>query len=229
MILQNGCVLLGVGSLAGRRRVADGTPVISQPDLDPSHTDAILAINTAYKRLCEARSYRARSVETDSSGKSKSELTEFVAPDRHRGVMYVGTDNELETIIIGNRTYSRSKGKWFEPQNPYSKGPAREDLDPFTRCTLENGAPKLPGLFETEVKVIRQEVLGGVPVLTYRSTTDFNGTGGPDSFVVTHSIGTKDGLIYRREIVTSKDESLKTTGITVFSDYNADIRIEAPI
>ena len=222
----SGCELVIAGKrLAERGTRADKDPVYTQPDFG-ANGDPRSVVKAAFDRVCDARSYRAKVVVTLHGGKSAVTNFEFVAPDRTRTATTREDGSQSETIIIGQRTFTRKKGQWSEVPLRYSSD--REDF--HLQCTLEGGPPQLPGVVDGETKLVGREVLSGVPVVTYRTQTDFDAAGGgTDSFVYTASVGVSDGRLYRSEMSTSKDPSLNVSTTTTYSDYDANITIEQPL
>lgn len=222
----SGCELVLAGKrLAEKNARTHEDPVYTQPDFGAGD-DPRLVVKTAFDRICEARSYRAKIVETVGGGKPAVTNFEFTGPDRTRTVRTNADGSQGEVIIIGQRTFSRDKGKWSEI--PFRHSSEREDF--HLQCTLQSGPPHLPGVVDEETKLVGREVLSGVQVMTYRTQMDFDAAGGgTDSFVYTASIGVSDGRLYRTEVNTSKDPSLNVSSTTTYSDYDANITIEPPL
>jgi len=219
----SGCGLGGFRRLVDKNRNVKEDPIL--PNSKPVSTDADprIAIIEAYNRLCEARSYRLKSVRSGSIGESTVTKVEYAAPNRVRSIHYAGTEIETEFIMIGSRYFERSKGKWSEVPNRFG------EVDLVTKCELENGRPAVPGYVETELKLIGPETVNGVKVLTYRSRTDYQSIDGPDSLVAITSIGVSDGRLYRVDVKWTTNPSLRHDTLTEYSDYDTDISIEAPI
>jgi hypothetical protein len=130
-----------------------------------------------------------------------------------------------ETIIIGQQTFSREKGKWTELKLPHDE--ERDDM--HEQCTLQSGPPALPGSVARTTEVVGREIVNGVQVMTYKTELEFNAaSGGKDSMVYTASVGVSDGRLYRVEMNTSRDPSLNIHSVTTYSN-DSSISIESPV
>jgi len=225
MFAFTGCALVGASKLINKEVIPGKDSIIPSPDLVTADTDPHRVIDDAHKRMCEVRSYRTRTELTGPTGASAVTTAEFVRPDRRRTVQFAGTNAEFETITIGSRTFSRSQGRWSEMTGPLSKAYA----DPGFMCSNEAPPPLPADLPKIERKFIGTGDVDGNKVLLYSSAVGGGEMPGGNTMTVTASIGTRDGLLYRTESRSTSVELGTITTTTTYSDYNADIRIEAPI
>ena len=227
VFVSSGCILALAGKrLVDRQRRADDGTVYAQPDTD-ADSDPYVAIIHAYKSICDATSIRSKTIEVDSRGKRSETTFEFVAPNRQHVVHTFSDGSAAESIIIGQKTFKREKGKWSEVPLRYSA--EREDMR--TQCELQSGPPGLPGSVSRTTELVGRETLNGVQVTTYRTKLEFDSTdGGKDSMVYTASIGVKDGRLYQTVIDTSTNPSLNVHTTTTYSNYDdVSISIEPPV
>ena len=165
------------------------------------------------------KSYREHTMSSTSKGARKETTTEFIAPDRAH---IINTQIEgqphvtEETFVIGNQVFQKSSdGQWTKTSA--EKG----DTPPSIEKKMIDEIMK-----STDVKFVGMDPLDGVPMKLYQFTTM-----NPRGFQLTVTgkawISNTDGIL--RKIETEGDSAgLKVKTTDVFSDYNSNIKIEAP-
>ena len=216
---NSACGIVKVARLAEKEVKPSNDPAVSQPDAAAVNADPRQAVESAYRKLCTTTSFRTRTEMTGPTGNSIVTKAEFVLPDRRRTVQFVGTSAEFETITIGSRTYQKSNGEWSEMSGPLSNAYANPGFECSKASTPQVNVP-LP-----EMKPAGTGDVDGKKVVMFSSTL----RAGDTTVTVTTSIGAADGMLYRTESKSAGPDMGDITATTIYSDYNADIRIDAPV
>jgi hypothetical protein len=187
-----------------------------------SETDKPLdAMTRAMRAQLDAKSYRARVTSTLSDGTSTAMVIEYVAPDRYRmtnDAQVGGKGYKQEFIIVGGATYLKApNGSWVKsPVDASSIVKAFRDpkmLDELTKTA--------------DVKLVGPDTIDGAPMLVYQYTQN-NPMGMNLKSTSKTWLSVADGLPRKTESEGEFDGKKTKTLITI-SDYNADIKIEAPV
>ena len=217
-------LLLGAWVLVGACRSAAPTAEPAQPAAVPAsnekekeaavnaaRSNPLDGITNAFQKALATQSFRAQ-FESTAEGRTSQVAYEFVAPDRFRM-----RNGPTEMVLIGEAAYMKTLGSWQKVA---------------TGMQDQIKAIRDPKIIEqiklaTDAKFLQADTLNGQPMLVYEYTsTNLMGIEG-----TTYSktwVGMFDGLPYKSEF-EGMVGSLKTKGMLIWSDYNADIKIEAPI
>jgi len=183
------------------------------------------AMTRAMRAQLDAKSYRAHVTTTMADGTTNKMLIEYAAPDRFRmtgegqtGDESAGKSFKVEYVIVGGATYVKM------PNAGWTKSPI--DARPMLKAFRD---PKmLDELAKTaEVKLVGPDTLDGAPMLVYQYTQN-NALG---MNIKSHSktwLAVADGLPRKTE-TEGEFDGKKTKTLITMSDYNADIKIEAPV
>ena len=135
---------------------------------------------------------------------------ETVAPDKSHTIVSI-SGQEIETISIGDTTYVKLGGTWQK-----TSGGITDQLPPISGSDIlqELGTPAASS---GDVKKTGEETISGVNRDVYEFTAS-------DSTTTTFWIGHNDHLPYK---ITSQVDTTRTE--ILFSDFNSNITIEAPI
>ncbi|MDT7541788.1 MAG: hypothetical protein QOE33_1692 [Acidobacteriota bacterium] len=178
-------------------------------------------LTRATRGQLDAKSYRANIKNTSSNGSSNTLLVEYAAPDHYHMVTHSqgGTrDTSLEYIIVGKDTFMRLNGsEWrrFPVDMSQMINSFRDPkfIDEITKSS--------------DAKFVGADTLDGAPMLVYEYSLD-NVAG---MKIKTHAktwIAVADGLPRKSES-EGEFSGIKTKTEMIVSDYNSDIKIEAPI
>ena len=204
------------------------TPVsTATPTLVPTpSTDEIREIIVNALLALYTQSNRMEVTTVPRNGQAQTNMIEFVPPDRKH---IVSVAEDVEYIVVENRVYAKTGGKWAETQIPAASFFEEEQA---TALTIEATI--------SEVQYVREDTLEGkaVVVYSYTSTTKAND-------IELHSqtelwVGAKDGLPYKM-VIDGEILSLSTdpnTGENKFQtvqalttslvEFDPTIKIEAP-
>lgn len=216
-------LLLGVLVLTGACRSAAPTAEPTQPAAVPAANDkekeaAISAasgnplegVTNAFQKMLAAQSFRAQ-FESTAEGRTSQVTYEFVAPDRFRM-----RNGPTEMILIGEAAYMKTLGSWQKVATGL-QNQIKAINDPKIVEQIKQA---------TDTKFLHADTLNGQTMLVYGYTsTNLLGIEG-----TTYSktwVGMSDGLPYKSEF-EGMVGSVTTKGVMVWSDYNADLKIEAP-
>ncbi len=187
---------------------------------------AMDAITAAYQASAAAKSYRAQSTVTGENSSIMNSY-EIVKPDR----LHVTTNikgRTSERIYIGPNTYARANaGEWIKSTDPADANQLMKQFGADAAAIAESTKNM------TEAKVVGPETLNGKPMTVYQYNLLFKvNDAGANSTSITKLWVGADKLPYKLE----SDGSTNITGapttshtVTLYSDYNADIKIDAPI
>jgi hypothetical protein len=238
-IKLTGCVLGGLLLLTackstpksgGNANVA--SPTTSTASTSTASTSAFTAgadpradLTRAMTAVMEVKSYRSR-VDLSSEGGPSSTLSgEFVAPDRFHMIRETAVPGhegmKQEMLVIGKQTFMKNPdGKWETlPVNVGDMFAGLRDKKLFDSMTKD-----------AEVKFIGPDSLDGAPMLVYEYKLK-NAMGTSSNSTSKVWISTADGLPRKSESdaeIAIDGKATKTHTTSTYSDYNADISIEAP-
>jgi len=188
-----------------------------------SASDKPLDVMTkAMRAQLDAKSYRAHITSTSSEGTNKM-VIEYVAPDRYRMVSEgqaggSGKSFNQEFIIVGGTTYIKGpNGQWVK--SPVNMGEmVKAFRDPKVVEELTRTA---------DVKFIGPDTLDGKPMLVYEYAQN-NVMGMNIKSIARTWVAALDGLPRKSE-AEGEFRGIKTKTLMTVSDYNSNIKIEAPI
>jgi hypothetical protein len=175
----------------------------------------------ATRAQLDAKSYRANMEISSSNGSMNNVVVEYVAPDRYHMVTRSragGRDTALEYVIVGKDTFMKMNG------GAWRKFP----MDMSQLISSFRNPKFIEELTKTsDVKFVGADTLGGAPMLVYDYT--MNNPMGVN--MKTHAktwVAVSDGLPRKSES-EGEFSGVKTKTEMTVSDYNSDIKIEAPI
>lgn len=186
------------------------------------------ALIKALTAKLNARSYRMKQVQTTNVGLGNTQQADYVAPDRYHFIAEANTGARngarQEMILIGQRAYSKTAGgTWQETQVDPQKLEMTRMRD---RMVIENlrkaqdADIKFSGGVQDGMQAfVYEQTIRAAPKIVTRSRT-------------TTWVGVADGLPRKLEITADTDfdgRALTLKSTTTYYDYNADIRIEAPL
>ena len=168
------------------------------------------ALTQSMRAHIATKSYRVRITSSNPNIPGET-LVEFVAPDRLHISSQIG-----ETIAVGSDSYTR------RGQGPWQKDPidASQIVAKFRDPNRVDDMAK-----NYDVKLIGPNTLDGVPVVVYEYTTK-NPSAVTPAEKTKIWIGADDSLPRKMETESLTDKSVLTR---IFSDYNADIKINLPV
>ena len=174
----------------------------------------------AMRAQLDAKSFRAHIVSTAGDGASSTSVVEYVAPDRYRMVVEAKTGAQtvkLEYLVVGGATYIKGPdGRWV--RSPVDAGALIKGFrDPKMLEELKK---------TTDIKFAGRDTLEGQPMLVYEYTQT-NPLGMKMKVNSKTWLSEADGLPRKTES-EGELEGKKTQTVINISDYNTDIRIEAP-
>jgi len=181
------------------------------------------AMTRAMRAQLDAKSYRAHVTSSTDDGATTQMLIEYAAPDRYRMTGEgpggeAGKGFKMEYVIVGGATYIKT------PQGGWVKSP----VDGGEMIKAFRDPKMLDELAKTaDVKFVGADTLGGAPMLVYQYTQT-NPMGMKLKSTSKTWLSVADGLPRKTETEGEFDGKKTKTHITM-SDYNADIKIEAPM
>jgi hypothetical protein len=208
----------------------------SFPALDKAGTPATFnsgknardALVKALKAKLDAKSYRIKVVQFGEGGRKSTQQADYVAPDRYNVTTEVKmgdwNSGRQEMIVVGQYAYSKTAGgKWqrlkVDPQKlEFARVRDRmliENLSKAKDINVEFSGGVQDGL----QAFVYQQTIAAEPKIVTRSKT-------------TIWVGAASGLPQKMEIVADTNfdgKLLRIKSTTNYYDYNADIRIEAPM
>jgi hypothetical protein len=171
----------------------------------------------AVRAQLDARSYRAHVTTSMGGGPENKMVIEYVAPDRYRmvGEMQGG---KQEFVIAGGAAYIKGpNGQWVKsPVNVADI--VKQFRDPKV---LEDMAKT------TDIKLVGPDTVDGTPALVYEYTQN-NVMGMNMKSTARTWLAVSDGMPRKTEAEGEYDGK-KTKTLVTMSDYNSDIKIEAPL
>jgi len=176
------------------------------------------ALKESLYKFLEAKSFRSRQ-EGSEGGVTIRSYGEFVAPDRYYVSHHWG-DNQQEIILIGGNSYLKTGDVWQKGPAEYSQYLNRISF--LSREMIEQ-VDKVPA-----VRFLRTEIYQGKPAIVYKY--DDRGMKGGHSWKASMKIWVTafDGLP-RKSVFEGDFGGMITSGVMTWSDFGADIKIEAPI
>jgi hypothetical protein len=182
------------------------------------------AMTKAMRAQLDAKSYRAHVTSSTDDGTTNKMLIEYAAPDRYRmtgegqGGGGAGQGFKMEYVIVGGATYIKN------PNGGWVKSP----IDGSEMIKAFRDPRMLDELAKTaDVKFVGSDTLDGAPMLVYQYTQN-NPMGMNVKNTAKTWLSVADGLPRKTETEGEFDGKKMKTLITM-SDYNADIKIEAPV
>lgn len=177
-------------------------------------------MSKAMRSQLDAKSFRAHIDSTAGDGASSTSVVEYVAPDRYRMVVEAKTGGQnvkLEYLVVGGATYIKGPdGRWV--RTPVDAGALIKGFrDPKMLDELKK---------TTDIKFVGRDTLEGQPMLVYEYTQT-NPLGVKMKAVSKTWLSAADGLPRKTETEGELDGK-KTQTVVTISDYNTDIKIEAP-
>ncbi|HEX8458813.1 MAG TPA: hypothetical protein VF656_16070 [Pyrinomonadaceae bacterium] len=179
-------------------------------------------LTRAMRAQLDAKSYRAR-IETTSPDGTANMLVEYAAPDNYRmtGETQPGGNAKpvkMEYVIAGGATYVKvPNGQWV-----------RSPIDAGQMIKAFRDPKMLDELAKTaDVKLVGTDNIDGAPMLVYQYTQT-NPLGMQLKANSKTWVAVADGLPRKTETEGEMGGKKSKTLINM-SDYNADIRIEAPV
>ncbi|HEX8635764.1 MAG TPA: hypothetical protein VF703_16565 [Pyrinomonadaceae bacterium] len=189
-----------------------------------SENDKPLDVMTkAMRAQFDARSYRARVTSSTADGATNKILIEYAAPDRYRMTGEgqaggAGKAFKMEYVIVGGATYIKTPdGRWVK--TPVDGG---EMIKAFRDPKMLDELAKT-----ADVKFVGADTLDGAPMLVYQYTQN-NPMGMKLKSTAKTWLSVADGLPRQTETEGEFNGRKSKTLITMF-DYNADIKIDAPV
>lgn len=192
-----------------------GAATAISPDENP-----LDVLTKAMRAQLDARSFRAHIDSNAGDGTSSTSVVEYVAPDRYRMVVEAKTGGQtvkLEYLVVGGATYIKGPdGRWV--RTPVNAGALiRGFRDPKMLDELKKTA---------DIKFVGRETLEGQPMLVYEYTQT-NPLGTKMKATSKTWLSAADGLP-RKTVTEGELDGKKTQTVVTISDYNTDIKIEAP-
>jgi hypothetical protein len=189
-----------------------------------SESDKPVEVMTkAVRAQLDAKSYRARVTSTPANGASTNMLIEYSAPDRYRMTVEgpggeSGKGYKMEYVIVGGATYIKM------PNSGWVKSPidASEMIKSFRDPKMIDELTKT-----VDMKLVGADTLDGAPMLVYQYTQN-NPMGMKLKSTSKTWLSIADGLPRKTE-TDGEFNGTKTKMLMTMSDYNADIKIEAPV
>lgn len=192
-----------------------GAPAAISPNENP-----LDVMSKAMRAQLDAKSFRAHIDATAGDGTSSTSVVEYVAPDRYRMVVEAKTGAQnvkLEYVVVGGATYIKGPdGRWV--RTPVNAGALIKGFrDPKMLDELKK---------TTDIKFVGRDTLDGQPMLVYEYTQT-NPLGVKMTATSKTWLSAADGLPRKTETEGELDGK-KTRTVVAISDYNTDIKIEAP-
>lgn len=184
--------------------------------IGPNDPAALSAIRQAYMKLAEQKSWRVHSTSVGEK-KTTTATISYAQPDR----MHIVTDN-VEQIFVGGVAYMKSDGKW--QKLPLNFGNMIEQYR------------KDPSLIESAVggaTVVGKDTVEGKSMTVYRYYSSAKFAGGLASGGAWSKMWVDSAGLPRKVESESKGQVLgftsTSTTTSVYYDFGANIRINAPI
>jgi hypothetical protein len=204
------CKTKGSGSTPS----AGSNPASANAPFKPS-SDARKDLGDALHKLSNAFPYRVTETTTISAGgqaaaNETTRVVDFAAADRYHVKLSGGDAGDLELITIGDKSYSKSEGKWTEEPKTQKQN-QRVDLEKNLADAIK------------DVTYVGPETVNGVPCFVYNYTIQMTGYTGNGKTCVRASDGLplQSDSEFKYENVESKSH--------VGYEYNAALKVEAPM
>lgn len=186
------------------------------------------ALIKALQAKLDARSYRMKMEQSSTVGMSNTQQADYVAPDRYRVSVEMRMNGresgKQEMIVVGQQGYSKTpEGNWrkiqIDPQQlEFARVRDRMQIENLNKA--KDADVKFSGGAQDGMQAfVYEQSVTAAPKTVMRSKT-------------TTWVGIADGLPRKVELVADTDfdgsqQSIKVT--TTYYDYNAGIKIEAPM
>jgi hypothetical protein len=176
----------------------------------------------AMRAQLDAKSYRAHVTSSTDDGATNKMIIEYVAPDSYRMTSAAQGDAAgaptMEYVIVKGAMYMKTpKGGW-----------AKSPVDTSEMIKAFRDPKMLDELAKTaDVKFVGADTLDGAPMLVYQYTQN-NPMGMKLKSTAKTWVAVADGLPRKTE-TDGEFNGKKTKTFVTMSDYNADIKIEAPV
>lgn len=167
-------------------------------------------IVSSFQKALAAQSFRAK-LEATTEGRTSEVTYDFVAPDRFRM-----RNGPTEMMVIGEDAYLKTLGSW-QRVPPGLQTQVKAIHDPQIIEQLKQA---------TGIKFIKEDSINSQPMIVYEYTSN-NLLGLEGNTFSRTWVGMFDNLPYKSEF-EAMTGSVKTKGLIVWSDYNADLKIEPP-
>jgi hypothetical protein len=177
----------------------------------------------AMRAQLDATSYRAHVTSSTDDGTINKMVIEYASPDRYRMTGEgqgggAGQGFKMEYVIAGGATYIKN------PNGGWVKSP----IDGSEMIKAFRDPKMLDELAKTaDVKFVGADMLDGAPMLVYQYTQN-NPMGMKVRNTAKTWLSVADGLPRKTETEGEFEGKKIKTSITI-SDYNADIKIDAPV
>jgi outer membrane lipoprotein-sorting protein len=176
----------------------------------------------AMRAQLDAKSYRAHVTSSLSDGTNNTMTIEYVAPDRYRMTSEAkpggGKSYQMEYVIVGGVTYIKAPNRDWVKSPIDASGMIKAFRDPKMLDELAKTA---------DVKYVGTDTLDGEPALIYQYTQN-NPMGMNLKSTSKTWLSVADGLPRKTE-TEGEFSGQKTKTLVTISDYNSDIKIEAPV
>jgi hypothetical protein len=212
--------------------VSSPTQQVANAPLSGAGGDATDAIFRAYRGMVQAKSYRMKIMSPDATGKMATlETIEVIPPDRSHVVLDAGGGITSEYITIGNATFSKTgDAAWAKlPVDTATGAGSKPDLtdsksiDEFRKSV-------------SDVHLVGAENLDGNPTQVYQFKVSRTMTSTAGTTLITGVgklwVAVSDGLPRKADSDSTMQFSGRSTAVKstiLYYDYNADIKIEAPV
>jgi hypothetical protein len=177
----------------------------------------------AVRAQLDAKSYRAHVNSSTATGANTTMLIEYSAPDRYRMTVEgaggeAGKGFKMEYVIVGGATYVKLPERGWVKSPIDASGMIKSFRDPKMLDELTKTA---------DVQLVGADTLDGAPMLVYQYTQN-NPMGMKVKSTSKTWLSVADGLPRKTE-TEGEFNGAKTKMLMTMSDYNADIKIDAPL
>ena len=159
----------------------------------------------------KTKSFRISSTSV-TNGKTSTHSVEYVGPDRY----HIKTDT-FEVILIGDKLYTNTKGKWA--LNATMSALVKPMLDEFRNLPTDI----------TDVHPVGPEVVNGVATVAIQYTATVTVAGTVVKSTTKSWLRVSDGLPVKQEIDSELGAGGVKSHISQTIDYDSTIKIDAPI
>ncbi|HEX8130226.1 MAG TPA: hypothetical protein VF527_14070 [Pyrinomonadaceae bacterium] len=224
------CLILLMCAACKNDGIGTGSGGAVLPGVSGGNTSAVISANDkpldvmtkAMRAQLDAKSYRAHVTTTLADGTSNKMFIEYAAPDSFRmtsaGQGGAAGNPGMEYVIVRGAMYMKTpNGQW-----------AKSPIDASEMIKAFRDPKMLDELEKTaDVKLVGPDTLDGVPMLVYQYTQT-NPMGMKLKSTSKTWLSVADGLPRKTE-TDGEFDGKKTKTLITMSDYNADIKIEAPV
>jgi hypothetical protein len=197
----------------GSAPVGEGKASRATQPFKPS-SDSTKDLNDALRKLNSAFPYRLTETTTTSAGgkpvgRETTRIVEFATADRFHVKLAGDEGEDLELITIGEKSYSKQNGKWNEEAT--GTRPKNVDLEKNLADSIK------------DVTYVGPETINGIQCFAYNYTIKMDAVTGKGKTWVRAS----DGLPLQSDS-EFKYENFESKSHVVY-EYNADVKVEAPM